>query len=200
MDTDDLGLRHPPMDAETPALFGSPPQERDPDMSRLVSLLYEELREVAHRQLRNERAGHTLQTTGLVHEAFIKLVALERVRVTDRGHFFALAARLMRQILLDYAKSRRSQKRGGGAVVVSLDDSVDDTGDGVSDREVADLIDLDAALTRLGSVSERQARVVEYRFFAGLDEQETAELLGVSKATVKRDWRVARAWLNRALV
>lgn len=168
-------------------------------MDQLAPIVYDELREIAHRQLSRERVGHTLQTTGLVHEAFFKLVELDRIHLNDRAHFYALAARLMRQILIDYAKRRRAVKRGGGADPVPLSDATSASDRGVGDRSLEELIDLDDALTKLADVSARQARVVECRFFAGMNVEETAQALDVSVVTVKRDWKVARAWLHREL-
>lgn len=168
-------------------------------MERLTPLVYDELRRIASNQLRGERPGHTLQTTSLVHEAFLRLVDAEQVDVNNRAHFFALSARVMRYILLDYAKRRRALKRGGGADVVEFDDSSDNDPNRISDRNLEGLIALDRALDRLSSQANRQARVVECRFFAGMNVAETAEALAVSKATVKRDWQLARAWLNREL-
>lgn len=171
----------------------------DGAMARLAPLVYDELREIAHRQLLHERQGHTLQTTGLVHEAFVRLVGVNRMQLNDRAHFFALSGKLMRQILTDYAKRRRAAKRGGEASPVELDEARDHPVAGLDDRSLEDRVDLDEALTRLAVVSGRQSRVVECRFFAGMSVEETAEALGVSKATVKRDWQVARAWLHREL-
>jgi RNA polymerase sigma factor (TIGR02999 family) len=163
-------------------------------LDRLMPVVYEELRSVARRQLRHERAGHTLNTTALVHEAYLKLINVREVQWRDRAHFFAMAARVMRRILIDYARTRRREKRGGDAVAVTLDDAL-----GLSAERADDLVALDDALTRLETISERQARVVEYRCFAGLSVEETATVLQTSPATVKRDWAFARAWLNREL-
>jgi RNA polymerase sigma factor (TIGR02999 family) len=163
-------------------------------LDQLVPIVYEELRKIAHAQLRSERPGHTLGTTGLVHEAYLKLINIQQMEWLDRAHFFATAARLMRRILIDYARGRRRDKRGGAAVHVALAEAVD-----VPLEQADDLLDLDEALTRLEAASERQARVVECRCFGGLSVEETAAVLGVSVATVKRDWTFARAWLNREL-
>lgn len=165
-------------------------------LHELAPLVYDELHQIAHRQLSRESPGRTLQTTGLVHEAFAKLIGLRRIEFSDRTHFYALSARLMRQILTDYAKKRRTLKRRGDHVPLREDEAPGRT-DGELTMEA--LIDLDRALDRLASRSERQARVVECRFYAGMTVDETAEALEVSKATVKRDWQVARAWLNREL-
>lgn len=165
-------------------------------MDTLVPLVYGELRQVAHRQLRRERPGQTLQTTGLVHEAFAKFVGFETIEFADRAHFFALSARLMRQILTDYAKRRRALKRRGIHVPLSPEDASIPAGGRVA---IEALIDLDRALEELAKVSDRQTRVIECRFFAGMTVEETAEALGISQATVKREWQLARAWLNREL-
>ncbi|HET7039114.1 MAG TPA: ECF-type sigma factor [Gemmatimonadales bacterium] len=163
-------------------------------LDQLVPIVYQELREIAHAQLRRERPGHTLGTTGLVHEAYLRLVNIQQVEWLDRAHFFATAARLMRRVLIDYARGRRRDKRGGTAVHVPLDEALD-----VPLAQADDLLDLDDALTRLEAMSQRQAQVVECRCFGGLSVEETAAVLGVSVATVKRDWAFSRAWLNREL-
>ena len=163
-------------------------------LDRLMPVVYDELRRLAHGQLRNERPGHTLGTTGLVHEAYLRLVDVDQVRWQDRAHFRAMAARMMRRVLIDYARARKREKRGGEAIVVPLDEAMD-----VPIERAEEWIDLDEALTRLEAHSERQCRIVEYRCFAGMTIEETAETLGTSPATVKRDWAFARAWLNRAL-
>lgn len=163
-------------------------------MDALVPLVYQELRSIAHRHLRGEDSGHTLNTTALVHEAYLRLVDVRRVEWRDRTHFFAMASRMMRRILMNYARMRKRAKRGGGDVPFSLDER-----DLPIDENLDDLLALDEALTRLAESSERRCRVVECRFFAGLDIGETAEALGVSPGTVKRDWRLARLWLNRQL-
>lgn len=163
-------------------------------MDRLTPLVYRELREIAHHQLAREPSGHTLQTTGLVHEAFVKLVGLDRVQLNDRAHFFALSARLMRQILTDYARRRRALKREPeGPASVALDDEP------TRGPDVEEILDLDRALRGLAEVSKRGARVVECRFFGGMTVEETSQALEISPATVKREWQVSRAWLNRAL-
>jgi RNA polymerase sigma-70 factor (ECF subfamily) len=164
-------------------------------LERLMPIVYSELRRIAHAQLRGERPGHTLNTTALVHEAYLKLTNLRQVEWRDRAHFFAMAARLMRRILIDYARARKRDKRGGDAVHVPLGDAVDIPGRVAAD----DLLALDEALARLEAHSERQCRVVECRCFAGLTLEETAAALGISVATVKRDWTFSRAWLNREL-
>jgi RNA polymerase sigma factor (TIGR02999 family) len=164
-------------------------------LARLMPIVYGELRRIAHAQLRGERPGHTLNTTALVHEAYLKLTNLRHVEWRDRAHFFAMAARLMRRILIDYARARKREKRGSDAVHVPLAEAVDIPGRVAAD----DLLALDEALARLEAHSERQCRVVECRCFAGLTVEETAAALGISVATVKRDWTFSRAWLNREL-
>jgi RNA polymerase sigma factor (TIGR02999 family) len=168
-------------------------------MDRLVPLVYEQLRRIAHLQLRAEPVGHTFSTTALVHEAYLKLVDQTRADWQDRGHFFAVASGAMRRILVDYARRYRAARRGGGddgapARPVSLDDAE------IALAERADaLVALDEALERLGEFDERQARVVECRFFGGLTEEETAAALGVSQRTVAREWVTARGWLYQEL-
>jgi RNA polymerase sigma factor (TIGR02999 family) len=162
-------------------------------MDRLFPLVYGQLRRIAHRQLQGERPGHTLGTTGLVHETYLKLVDQTRVEWRDRGHFFALAARAMRQVLVDYARRYRAQRRGGGLRRVSL-------ADGVAVEQQADLLlAVHEALGRLAAVSERLSRVVECRYFAGFTEEETALALGVTARTVERDWVKAKGWLYQEL-
>ncbi len=164
-------------------------------MDDLLSLVYGELKKIAARQLRNERPGHTLCTTALVHEAWVELSHLDRIRWQNRSHYLALAAQAMRRVLIDHAVARRAQKRGGGKSPVTLaDDAVL-----LVDGRAAELLDLDRALQRLAAIDERQVRVVECRFFGGMSIEETAQALEISPATVKRDWALARAWLNREL-
>lgn len=164
-------------------------------LHRLMPVVYDKLRRIAHAQLRGERPGHTLDTTALVHEAYLKLIDLRQVEWRDRAHFFAMAARLMRRILIDYARAKKREKRGGGALHVPLAEALDAPVGATAD----DLLALDEALARLEARSERQCRVVECRCFAGLSLEETAAALGISVATVKRDWTFSRAWLNREL-
>jgi RNA polymerase sigma factor (TIGR02999 family) len=164
-------------------------------MDDLFTLVYAELRRIAGRQLRGERAGHTLGTTALVHEAWFELAKLERIRWESRAHFLALAAQAMRRVLIDYAVARKSQKRGGGKAHEPLED---DALIAVTERP-DEFIALDEALQRLAAINERHARIVECRFFGGMSVEETADVLGTSPATVKRDWALARAWLNREL-
>ncbi|MEZ0332925.1 MAG: ECF-type sigma factor [Gemmatimonadales bacterium] len=160
-------------------------------LDRLVPLVYDDLRRLAHRQLGREGGGHTLQTTGLVHEAYLKLAGGAGIGAANRAHFLAIAARAMRQVLVDYARRRKAEKRGGGVVNVTLND-----GDQGLDVSSDDLLALDDIL---GQLEARQRQVVELRFFGGLEEKDIAEALGVSERTVRRDWVKARAWLYRAL-
>ena len=161
---------------------------------RLWRAVYDKLRRIARHRLRGERAGHTLDTTDLVHEAYLKLVDQTRVEWQDRVHFLAMAARVMRNILIDYARRRNAQKRGGGAPHLALDHVT------VSAEDSAEMfLALDEALDELTENDERLGRVVEYRFFGGMTEEEIAAALGVSKRTVRRDWRKAKAWLARAI-
>src|SRR5687768_3026459 len=159
---------------------------------RLVPLVYDELRRVARARLRNEREGHTLQTTALVHEAYVRLVDLDRMSLRDRTHFFAMAARLMREILVDHARRKNADKRGGAAEMVRLEDA-----EPAAPAATIDLLALDEALAQLADVDPRLSQVVELRFFGGLSIAETADTLTVSSATVERDWVVARAWLHQ---
>ena len=163
-------------------------------IDRLLPLVYPELHAVAHRQLRHQRPGQTLNTTALVHEAYLKLVDQTRADYQDRGHFLAVAAVAMRHILVDYARRRAAKKRGGDEQQVTLDDARL----GV-DARAFEILALDQALTSLAHVDERLSRLVELRFFGGLSVEETALALKVSERTVKRDWRKARAFLYRAL-
>ena len=163
-------------------------------LSQLMPLVQDELHRLARREMRGERPGHTLQTTALVNEAYVRLVDAQRVRWQDRAHFFALSARLMRRILVDHARSRNYVKRGGGTRHVSLEDALI-----VSPERGADLVALDDALQALAAVDARKSQVVEMRFFGGLSVEETAEALHVSAETVMRDWRFAKVWLLREL-
>lgn len=160
----------------------------------LIPLVTDKLHDLARHYLRGERAGHTLQPTALVNEVYLRLVDRNRVSWSDRAHFFAFAASSMRRILVDHARARRSGKRGGGARRVTLSQA-----EVISGRNEVDLLDLDRALTALGNLDERQARLVELRYFGGLTIRETAEVLGVGTATVTRDWATAKAFLYRQL-
>jgi RNA polymerase sigma factor (TIGR02999 family) len=162
-------------------------------LDSLLPLVYKELRRLAHFQLRNERADHTLQSSALVHEAYLRLVGMNAPKWESRTHFFAIAAQLMRQILVDYARRHRAAKRGGSVCKLSLEDAL-----GARQTDV-DVIALDDALQALARIDERQSRVVELRFFAGLSLGEISDALGVGPATVQRDWTAARAWLHREI-
>ena len=172
-------------------------------LDRLVPLVYEELRRVASRQLERESTGHTLATTALVHETYLKLVDQTRVEWVDRAHFFAIAARAMRRVLLDHARRHRAAKRGGGKVAVTYEDlGLDHSpvpGAIEVDTRADTLIALDEALDGLAQVDERLSRVVECRFFGGLTDEETAAALGVTARTVRRDWVKAKGWLSQAM-
>ena len=161
----------------------------------MFPLVYDELRRIAARKLRDERTSHTLSATALVHEAWLELTKLNRIKWQNRSHYLAIAAQAMRRILIDYAVARRRQKRGGGQAILQID------GDlwAVAETRGDDLLALDEALTRLGTMNQRQAQIVEFRFFGGMSVEETAERLDISPATVKREWTTARAWLNREL-
>ena len=168
-------------------------KEGDRDaLDRVFSIVYEELRRLAAAQRRRWHGDNTLDTTALVHEAYLKLVGQRHAGWNSRGHFFAVAAKAMRHILVNYAEQRRAQKRGGDAQQISLDDS-----NPVSEEVADEVLALHEALERLAEVNERQAKVVEARFFAGLKIEETAEAFDISPATVKRDWQLASAWLHR---
>jgi RNA polymerase sigma factor (TIGR02999 family) len=182
----------------------------DRALAQLSTLLYDELRQLAQRALRGERPDHTIQRTALVNEAFMRLVAQNSVDWQNRSHFFALASSLMRRILVDYARARHAQKRGGGAELLSLDAMgarQNEDGRPIEDAPPAalrhedaelheDLVEIDRALAALDALDPQQAKVVEMRYFAGLTVEETAEALGISPATVKREWSMARAWLR----
>src|SRR2546428_40297 len=161
---------------------------------KLIPIVYEELRRQASRYLQRERQGHTLQTTALVHEAYVRLIDQAGVRWQNRAHFFGIAAEMMRRIVVDHARKRRAVKRGGDALKLTLNEAVNSAGE----RNL-DLIAVDEALTKLAALDQQQARVVELRFFGGLNVEETAEVLSVSTRTVKRDWSVAKAWIRREL-
>lgn len=161
---------------------------------QLFPMVYDELRRIAHGQVARERTGHTLDTTALVHEAYLKLVDQTRVQWVDRSHFFAVATQAMRRILVDYARRYRSDKRGGAPIRVTLDDS-----NLVSEQRADLLLAVDEALTDLKKLDERLSQVVEFRFFGGLSEEETAQVLGVTARTVRRDWAKAKGWLHRTL-
>ena len=163
-------------------------------VDELTPLVYEELKRIAGGQLRSERPGHTLQATALVHEAYLKLVGQRDVAWQNRAHFFGVAAQVMRRILLDYAKERVRDKRGGAIRRTLLDEALL-----VSEDRASSLVDIDEALTRLEQLDPRQAKVVELRFFGGLSVEETSEAMNISAPTVKREWAMAKAWLYREL-
>ena len=161
---------------------------------QLIPLVYAQLRKLAGHYLKNERTSHTLQATALVHEAYLRLTRLREMDWQDRGHFFALAAQVMRRVLVDYARANRARKRGGSREVLSIDAELS-----ISKAQAEPLIALDEALVRLAERDPRQSRIVELRFFGGLTEEETGAILGISTRTVKRDWRIAKAWLHEEI-
>lgn len=163
-------------------------------LDKLMPLVYDELRRLARHYMRRERAGHTLQTTALVNEAYMRLVDQRNVHWQSRAHFFAIAAQLMRRILIDQARKRTNSKRGGDVRKVSLDEAAV-----VSQARAADLIALNDALTDLEAMDQRKSKVVELRFFGGLNIEETAEVMSISPATVQREWNLAKAWLYREI-
>ncbi len=163
-------------------------------LPQLIPVVHAELRRLAQREMRRERPGHTLQATGLVNEAFIRLVELKRIQWQNRAQFFAISARLMRRILVDFSRARRSRKRGDGVANVSLDEALT-----ITQERGSDLVALDDALQALERVDPRKSQVVELRFFGGLSVQETAEALHISPETVMRDWQMAKVWLLREL-
>lgn len=159
-------------------------------LNDLLPLIYDELRSLAANYLRRERPGHTLQPTALVHEAYLRLVDQTQVRWQNRAHFFGVAAQMMRRILVNHARDRHAAKRGGGELLLSLDETID-----YFAGQDVNLMLLDEALNALARIDEQQSRIVELRFFGGLNIEETAEVVRVSPATVKREWRIAKAWL-----
>ena len=163
-------------------------------LERLTPLVYQELQKLARAYLRSERAGHSLQTADLVNEAYLRLIVAEQLPWQNRAHFYGICAQLMRRILVDFARARLSEKRGGAATQLALDEALT-----LDAPQNADLVALDDALTDLAKLSERQSKVVELRFFGGLSEPEIAEVLQVSTRTVSNDWHLARAWLLREL-
>lgn len=163
-------------------------------LDQLMPLVYDELRRLAHRYLGRERVGHTLQTSALVNEAWVRLIDADQVNWQNRAHFFGVSAQLMRQVLVDFARSRQSLKRGGQIFRITLGEAED-----IAVEKETDLVALEDALNALAALDARQSKVVEMRFFGGLSLEETAEVLKVSPGTVRRDWRMARAWLHREL-
>ena len=169
------------------------PKDKE-SLDKLMPAVYDELRRQAARYLRREKPGHTLQTTALIHEAYVRLVDQRNVQWQNRAHFFGIAAQMMRRILVDHARTKKRAKRGGSDIKVSLDDATVTV-----KAQDLDVVAVDEALTRLAKIDEQQSRVVELRFFSGLTVEETAEVMGISPATVKRDWSMAKAWLHREL-
>lgn len=163
-------------------------------LERLMPLVHAELKRLAKRYMNRQRTGHTLQTTALVNEAYLRLIDSSRVQWQNRAHFFAISAQLMRRILVDAARAKQNLKRGGGAQMIALDEAPD-----VFSEQAAELIALDDALKALASFSPRLSQVVELRYFGGLSEEETAEVLKTSTRTIRRDWKLARTWLYREL-
>ena len=161
---------------------------------QLMSVVYPELHRLAHHYMKRESPGHTLQTSALVNEAFLRLVDQREVQWRNRAHFFGIAAQMMRRILVDYARNRHYAKRGGGKLPLSLDEALI-----ISDERSAEVVDLDETLERLAELDLRKSQIVELRFFGGLSIEETAEVLAVSPGTVMRDWTLAKAWLRREM-
>lgn len=163
-------------------------------LDELLPLVYQELHRLSHHHLERERSDHTLQTTALIHEAYLRLIDWKSAQWQNRVHFFAVAAQMMRRILVDHARARRRQKRGGGAQQVTFDEALE-----VSDERAAEVVALDEALSALAAFDERKSRMVELRFFGGLSIEETAVVLQVSPGTVMRDWTLAKTWLQREI-
>jgi RNA polymerase sigma factor (TIGR02999 family) len=168
-------------------------------LDAFVPLVYKELHKQAHRYLRGERPNHTLQTTALINEAYLRLVEQKNIRWENRAHFFAMAANMMRRILVDYAKSKHRVKRGGKDEELPLDEALSVAIESTREATKIDLILLDETLNKLALKDEQEARIVELRYFSGLTVEETAEVMGISTMTVKRDWNVAKAWLRREM-
>lgn len=185
---------HAPRSHQVTALLLDWRRGDDAALGRLMPLVHCELRRLARRQMVGESPGHVLQATALVNEAYLRLIDIRRVQWQDRAHFFAMSARIMRRVLVDAARRRKNQRRGGGLRRVSLDTNLRASG-----GPPEDVLAVDEALEALATLYARKAKVVELRFFAGLDVEQTAEALGVSQETVLRDWRFARSWLARAL-
>jgi len=179
---------------EVTHLLGELKQGNKDVQDRLIPLVYDELRRIAAQRLRHENANHSLQPTALVHEAYLRLTRLERVDWQSRSHFFAVSATLMRRILVDHARAQKAKKRGEGYETVTLDPAI------MPGRERApEVLALDEALDKLSHLDARQSKIVELRFFAGMSEEETGVVLGISARTVKRDWQLAKAWLYHEL-
>jgi len=184
----------PPSPQEVTQLLADWSQGDDAALTRLTPLVYEELRRLAHHHMIGQRPDHTLQTTALVNEAYLRLAGQTNPSWQDRAHFFAVAARAMRQILVNYAESLRTQKRGGGALKVELNEAAI-----VSPEQLKEIADVHEALERLATVDSRKARVVELKYFAGLNHNEIAEVMKTSVITIRRDWAFAKAWLHKEL-
>jgi len=180
--------------ADVTALLSELTQGNQDAAEKLIPLVYDELKRLARSYMRRERSDHTLQTTALVHEAYLKLIRQQVTNWQSRSHFFGIAAQLMRRILIDYARGHLREKRGGAKVVLALNEALV-----FSPEHSEELVRLDEALERLSKLDPRQGKVVELRFFGGLSVEETAEFLGISPKTVKRDWAVAKAWLHGEL-
>jgi RNA polymerase sigma factor (TIGR02999 family) len=163
-------------------------------LAKLTPVLYKELHRMAHRYMRQERPGHTLQTTALINEAYLRLIGWKNVRWQNRAHFFGVSAQLMRKILVDFARSRNYAKRGSGARVVSLEEAP-----GISRDRAGDILALDEALQTLAAIDPRKGQIVELRFFGGLTLEETADVLKVSSRTIRREWELAKVWLGREM-
>ena len=191
---DPNGRMREPASADVTTLLGELAQGKPEAADQLIPLVYDELRRLANRYMRRERENHTLQTTALVHEAYLKLVEQRSVNWQGRTHFFGIAAQIMRRVLVDHARGRLREKRGGGQPLVVLDEALV-----FSPEQSSALVELDGALERLAALDVRQAKIVELRFFGGLTVEEAAEVLGISPKTVKRDWSVAKAWLHGEL-
>lgn len=181
--------------AEITLLLGKWREGDSEALEKVAQYVYDELRRRASAYMRKERPGHTLQTTGLVHEAFIKLIDKRAIEWNDRNHFVAVASQAMRRILVDHARNRKRDKRGGEHENLPLDDVKEVSSGSIS----VDLVDLDEALHKLATFDQRQAQIVELKYFGGMTLDETAEILGISRVTVKRDWLIAKAWLRQQL-
>jgi RNA polymerase sigma factor (TIGR02999 family) len=186
-------------DAEITQMLNRLGARADGPLAGLLPVVYEQLKRAARRQLQRERADHTLSTTALVHETYLKLAEQDQQQWRNRDHFYAVAAIVMRRVVIDHAKSVLAAKRGSGRKPLALDDVLNESEGMFSAQRASELVELDAALDRLRALDERACKVVECRFFAGLSVEETASALQVAPVTVKRDWSLARAWLQRAL-
>jgi len=185
-------MSKPPNPLDITGMLRAPNRGDGEILDQILPLVYEELRKQAHNFLRRERKDHTLQTTALIHEAYVKLVDQKNANWNDRAHFFAISSSIMRRILIDYAKTKHRRKRGGHEEHITLNEAVLAAKDG----RTIDLIALDSALDRLAEMDPQQSRIVEMRYFSGMSTQEIAGVLGISESTVTRDWNVARAWLR----